>query len=115
MSGAVIAGRLVSYLPTIFLVLSATAIVIGVPLAYRYWRELHEDDEPIQKADLLADLERGGAASKMTEDEFHRVRELLLGAGAARKAPDKSKRIVRVERVEREEKDRESRSDVANE
>jgi hypothetical protein len=112
MSVAVIAGRLVSYLPTILLVLSVTAIAVGVPLAYRYWREMQEDDEPVENADLLADLERGGAVSKMTKDEFHRVRELLLGAEAARKAPDKSKRIVRRERPAT---DPESQSGVANE
>jgi hypothetical protein len=48
----------------------------------------------------------------MTEDEFHRVRELLLGAEAARKAPDKARRRVR---EERKENDRESQSGVANE
>jgi hypothetical protein len=112
MSGWVIAGRFASYLPTVFLVLSATAIVIGVPLAYRYWRDLHEDDEPIRKSDLLADLERGGAASKMTDDEFHRVRELLLGVDATRKSPDKSRRTAGGERPEN---DRGSQAGVANE
>jgi hypothetical protein len=112
MSGVIIAARLTSYLPTVLLVVSAIVIVIGVPLAYRYWRDLHEDDEPIRKADLLADLERGGAASKMTEDELHRVRELLLDGEAGRKPADKSHRTAR---EERKGDDRDSQAGVANE
>ncbi len=53
----------------------------------RTWRDLHEDDDPIRNSDLLAELEKGNAASKMTEAEFRRVRELLIGV----KAPDKAK------------------------
>jgi hypothetical protein len=112
MSGAVLALNLAAYRSTIFLMLSALVIAIGVPLAYRYWRDMHEDDEPIRNADLLSDLERGGAANKMTEDEFHRVRELLLGAEAAGKPPDKSRRGVR---GRPEEKDREGESGAADE
>ena len=112
MSGAIIAARLTSYLPTVLLVVSAIAIAIGVPLAYRSWRDLHEDDEPIRDADLLTDLERGGAANKMTADEFHRVRELLLGAKSGRKAPGEARRPARGERPKY---GRENQIDVANE
>ena len=112
MSGAVLALNLAAYRSTIFLMLSALVIAIGVPLAYRYWRDMHEDDEPVRNADLLSDLERGGAANKMTEDEFHRVRELLLGTEAAGKPPDKSRHGVH---GRREEKDPEGQSDAADE
>ncbi len=70
MSVAVIGAKLGSYLP--FLIL-AISIVIGVPAAYRYYRQVREDDDPIRDADLLADLEQGDAASLMTEAEFRRV------------------------------------------
>ena len=83
MSVAVIGAKLWSYLPLVLLTIS---ILIGVPIAYRYYREAHEDDEPIRDADLLADLEQGDAASKMTEAEFRRVRDRLLGAGTPRDA-----------------------------
>ena len=62
------------------LVLMRQLIVIGVPIAYRIYREAHEDDQPIRDADLLADLEHGDAASKMTEAEFRRVRDRLIGS-----------------------------------
>jgi hypothetical protein len=112
MSGLIIAARLASYLPTVLLVVSTIAIAIGVPLAYRYWRDLHEDDEPIRSEDLLADLERGGAASKMTDDEFHRVRELLLGAEGGRKATARPQRPAR---SQPKENDRESQADMTSE
>jgi hypothetical protein len=77
MSGAAIMAKLGAYLPAILLVLSAGVLVI----AYRSWHDMHDTDEPIKSTDLLADLERGDAASKMTDEEFRRVRDLLLGAG----------------------------------
>jgi hypothetical protein len=90
MSGVVIAARLTSYFPTALYYLSAAVIVLGVWLSYRYWRALHEVDEPIRNEDLLAELERGGAASKMTEAELRRVRELLLGAETGREPTAKT-------------------------
>ena len=77
MSVAVIGAKLGSYLPFLLLTIS---ILIGVPVAYRIYREAHEDDQPIRDSDLLADLEDGDAASKMTEAEFRRVRDLLIGS-----------------------------------
>ena len=77
MSLVVIGAKLGSYLP---LVLLTICLLIGVPAAYHYYRQMREDDEPIRDADLLADLERGDAASKMTEAEFRRVRDLLIGS-----------------------------------
>jgi len=96
MSGAVIAAKLWAYLPQIILVLSTVAFL----MAYRHWRAIHEPDEPIRDADLLADLEQGDAASKMTEAEFRRVRERLLGTEAGRNAPEKTKRSERRENVQ---------------
>jgi hypothetical protein len=84
MSVAVIGAKLGPYLPFLLLTIS---IVIGVPVAYRYYRDAHEDDQPIRDADLLAELEQGDAASKMTEAEFRRVRDLLIGS----KKPDKKR------------------------
>jgi hypothetical protein len=111
MSGAAIAARLASNLPMILMVLSAIAIGIGAPLAYRCWRDMHEDDEPVRNTDLLKDLERGGAASKMTEDELHRVRELLLGSDLPRRAPKNSSPS---EQGGRKEEDREDQTDMAS-
>jgi hypothetical protein len=77
MSVALIGAKLGSYLPFLLLTIS---ILLGVPVAYRYYREVREDDDPIRNSDLLADLEQGDAASKMTEAEFRRVRELLVSS-----------------------------------
>jgi len=88
MSLAVIGAKLGSYLPFLLLTIS---LLIGVPVAYRYYREVREDDEPIRDADLLADLEQGDAASKMTEAEFRRVRDLLIGSEIQRDAKTPAK------------------------
>ena len=88
MSVAVIGAKLGSYLPFLLLTIS---ILIGVPVAYRYYREVREDDEPIRDADLLADLEQGDAASKMTEAEFRRVRDLLNGCRNAARRETRAK------------------------
>jgi hypothetical protein len=80
MSVAVIGAKLGSYLPFLNCILLTISILIGVPVAYRTYRALREDDEPIRDADLLADLEQGDAASKMTEAEFRRVRDRLIGS-----------------------------------
>jgi hypothetical protein len=74
MSAAAIGAKVVANLPFLLLTIS---LLVGIPVAYRYYREAREDDDPIRNADLLADLEQGNAASKMTEAEFRRVRELL--------------------------------------
>jgi hypothetical protein len=75
MSVAVIAAKLGPYLP--FLLLTAS-ILIGVPLAYRHYRDVRGYDDSTGGSDMLTDLVRGDAASKMTDAEFRRVRELLL-------------------------------------
>ncbi len=51
---------------------------IMTPVVDRWRRSLFEDDEPLRGADLLADLERGGAPDKMTSEEFTLVRALIL-------------------------------------
>jgi hypothetical protein len=81
MNVAVLGAKLWTYLPLVLLVV---AILIGVRLAYGHWRDLHEDEEPLRGRDLLRDLERGDAASKMTDAELRRVRELLVGAETKR-------------------------------
>jgi hypothetical protein len=76
MSMAAIDPRLWNYLP---LVLLTVSILVGVPLAYRLWREAHEEDEPIRGADMLSDFEQAYAAGKMDEAEFRRLRDLVIG------------------------------------
>ncbi len=78
---AVFGAKLEWYLPVVLLTIS---LLIGVPVAYRTYRALREDDEPIRDADLLRELEKGDAASKMTEAEFRRVRDLLTGSQTER-------------------------------
>lgn len=64
-----------TYLPVILLVL---VMLIGVPAAYRLWREAHqEDEEPASKDERLSQLERAYCAGQMNEEEFRRIRELL--------------------------------------
>jgi hypothetical protein len=67
--------KLAPYMPWLFL----AALLIAVPLVYRTWRELHEDDEPTaSEGDLFLALKE--AKDKMTDAEFRRVRERLIGA-----------------------------------
>jgi hypothetical protein len=73
--------RFWSYLPFILL---TVALLIGVPLAFRVWRDLHADDEPAPASELFSDLERAYAEGKMTEAEFRRIREKLIGLPAKR-------------------------------
>ncbi len=69
------------YLPIVLLIL---AILIGVPVAYRLWREAHEEDEePASDADRLAQLERAFYLGQMDEEEFRRVRDSLARPKAA--------------------------------
>lgn len=68
--------RFWSYLPLIIL---TTAIVIGVPVAHRLWREVHEEEEPARPSDLLTDFEQAYDEGKMNEAEFRRIREKLIG------------------------------------
>jgi hypothetical protein len=64
-----------TYLPVILLVL---VMLVGVPAAYRLWREAHhEDEEPATDDERLSQLERAYYAGQMNEDEFRRIRELL--------------------------------------
>jgi hypothetical protein len=64
-----------TYLPIALLTL---AILIGVPVAYRLWREAHEEDEePASDAERLAQLEKAYYLGQMSKEEFLRVRESL--------------------------------------
>jgi hypothetical protein len=65
-----------SYLPVILL---ALAIVVGIPIAYRSWREAHEEDDPVTDDDVLAGIEEAYAAGELDEAEFRRARALILG------------------------------------
>jgi hypothetical protein len=66
-----------TYLPIVLLIL---AIMIGVPVAYRLWREAHEEDEePASDAERLSQLEKAYYLGQMSAEEFHRVRESLAG------------------------------------
>jgi hypothetical protein len=77
MNVAAITPKLWSYLPSILLIVS---ILVGVPLAYRLWRETHGDDDLPRGADMLSDFEQAYAAGKMDEAEFRRIRDLVIGA-----------------------------------
>jgi hypothetical protein len=70
-------AKLWSYLP--FLLLTVT-IAIGVPVAYRLWRETHEEDALPRGGELLSDFEQAYAAGQMDEAEFRRIRDLLIGS-----------------------------------
>ncbi len=58
-------------------------LLIGVPMAYRLWRKAHTEEEPADSGEMLADFEQAFAAGKMSETEFRRIRELVLGIPAA--------------------------------
>jgi hypothetical protein len=96
MNVAAITPKLWSYLPLILLTVS---ILVGVPLAYRLWRETHEEDEPTRGADMLSDFEQAYAAGKMDEAEFHRIRDLVIGAkgGSGGKTGKKPSRVEPVQ------------------
>jgi hypothetical protein len=75
MSLTEIGTKLAPYMPWLFL----AALLIAVPLVYLTWRALHEDDEPAaSEADLFLALKE--ARDKMTDAEFRRLRERLIGA-----------------------------------
>ena len=76
MNVAAIDPKVWSYLPLLLLILG---ILVGVPVAYRLWRETHEEDEPIRDADMLSDFEQAYVAGKMDEAEFRRIRDLVIG------------------------------------
>ena len=64
-----------TYLPVVLLTL---ATLIGVPVAYRLWREAHEEDEePATDDERLAQLEKAFYLGQMSKEEFLRVRESL--------------------------------------
>jgi hypothetical protein len=80
-----------SYLPLMLLIL---AMVIGIPIAYRAWREAHEEDEPVTDDDVLSDIERAYFAGEINEAEYRRVCELMgrpmrPEARASRPLPDR--------------------------
>jgi hypothetical protein len=77
MNVAAIDPKLWSYVP---LILVTVTIAIGVPVAYRLWRETHEEEVLPRGGDLLSDFERAYAAGQMDEAEFHRIRDLLIGS-----------------------------------
>ena len=62
------------------LILFAVALLIGVPLAYRLWRETHQEEDPTRDSEMLSDFEQAYAEGKMDEAEFRRIRDLLIGA-----------------------------------
>jgi hypothetical protein len=86
MNTKAITDLLAPYASWILLAVSVVVIAFGVPMATRIWRDLHEEEPAISDADLFAELHRGDAASKMTDDEFRRVRTRLLGPDGGREA-----------------------------
>jgi hypothetical protein len=74
MSLTQIGARIGPYMPWLF----GIGILIGVLMFYRYYRLLHDDDEKAgSSSDLFATLHE--ARDKMTDTEFRRVRERLIG------------------------------------
>lgn len=61
--------------------LLSCAIVIGVVVAVRLWREIHEDEEPATNEELLAEFRQAHAAGEIDEAEFQRVTALLTTPG----------------------------------
>jgi hypothetical protein len=76
MSVAAIDPKLWSYLPLLLLTL---AIAIGVPMAYRLYRETRAEEASTRGSDPLSDFEQAYAAGKMSEAEFRRIRDLVIG------------------------------------
>jgi hypothetical protein len=77
---------LMSYLPLILLTL---AMAIGIPLAYRAWREAHTEEEAVTDTDVLSGIEAAYAAGEIDEAEFRRVRELLSRPKGAEARPSR--------------------------
>src|SRR4051812_37421037 len=50
---------------TLGLIIFAVLLLIGLPIAYRHWREAHQENEPIRGTDLLTDLEKAYRAGTM--------------------------------------------------
>jgi len=57
------------------------AMLVGIPLAYRLWRETHQDDERASESEMFSDFEQAYAAGQMDEAEFRRLRDLMIGGG----------------------------------
>lgn len=80
---------LTAYVPLVLLIVG---MAIGVPLAYRAWREAHEEGEIVTPADVLSDLEEAYVDGEIDEVEFRRIRELVLGPKAAGDLPIRPRR-----------------------
>jgi hypothetical protein len=74
MSLTQIGAQVGPYMPWVY----SVAILVGVLMFYRHYRALHEDDETTtSSSDLFATLQE--ARDKMTDAEFRRVRDRLIG------------------------------------
>jgi hypothetical protein len=65
------------YVPAIAL---GVAIVIGVPIAYKVWKEAkgEADDETTKPDDLLGPLSAAYAKGQMSTEEYKRARDSIL-------------------------------------
>jgi len=87
--------NLLKNLPLILLVL---AMLVGIPMAYRLWRETQEeedDEEPVTDEDLLLEFKQAYEDGEMDAAEYQRVRELIerrktSGAAQAKIEPPSS-------------------------
>jgi hypothetical protein len=77
---------MMTYLPVILL---ALAMLIGVPIAYRAWKEAHEEEDPVSDDDVLAGIEEAYAAGELDEAEFRRARALILGVETRQTHPSR--------------------------
>src|SRR3954452_17992926 len=66
--------KLPPYWPSLLVV---AAVAVALLMAYRLWRELHEDDEPASTYARLSEFEEAHAAGELDEDELRGVREAL--------------------------------------
>ena len=64
---------------SVILPLAVIAIGVGfaVVQALRYWREMHEDVEPVTAEELMASFEQARAEGDLDDEELARVKESI--------------------------------------
>lgn len=62
------------------LVLVVLSLVVTSILAYRVWREMHEDIEPATVDELLEPFDGARAAGELDEVEYARLRQQIQNA-----------------------------------
>lgn len=66
-----------SFLWYLALALLSCAIIVGIVVATRLWREIHEDEEPATNEEILDEFRQAYAQGEIDEAEFRRLTALL--------------------------------------